>query len=357
MNMVAVNEKIKIQFKEIYMFIFSVVPIYLKSKQSRKRIYLFYTPTYANMGDHAIRFGELMFFEKYFNKCGVVEINNYYWCGYTEKFIKKTVKADDLIAVTGGGYMGDLWMDGENDFKHIVESFPENKIVAMPNTAYYSDTESGRRLLVEDKDFYAKHKNVMFYLRDKASYDLMCGMVGKERCSYKPDMALMLKPDHNIQRKDILFCTRKDHEKVQSPEAFESLKQMLENAGYNVKYTDTCKAVGRSFKYSQKVRNKYMDATMKEFAGARLIITDRLHGMILSAINKTPCIATDNISKKISGVYDWIRYLDYIKVMNFEDIDIKTAEELIQTKPKYDNRRIMDEFEKMADEIKEYWEN
>lgn len=339
----------------------NVFLIGLKCKVFPKRVFLFYTPTLStNMGDQAIRKGQLLFLQNYFTDYKIMEIDKYIWCEQNKnaiKLLKKTVKKQDLITIQGGGYIGDLWLGCEEDFKKIVADFPKNKIVTLPNTAYYSDTENGRKLLAEDKDFYAKYKNVIFYLRDKASYDLMCGMVGKERCNYKPDMALMIKPKHDLPRKDILICTRKDHEKVRSAEDFEKLKQMFENSGYNVKYTDTCKDVEKSFKYSQRIRDKYLCDIFKEFAGAKLIVTDRLHGMILSAINKTPCIATDNISKKISGVYDWIRYLDYIKVMNFEDIDIKTAEELIQTKPKYDNRRIMDEFEKMADEIKEYWDS
>lgn len=51
-----------------------------------------------------------------------------------------------------------------------------------------------------------------------------------------------------------------------------------------------------------------------------MVITDRLHGMIFAAITGTPCIAFDNISKKVSGVYKWIESLEYIKVVNsFEE--------------------------------------
>ncbi len=350
------TEKLRKTLKKMYMKFFSIIPIYIKSKTAKKKIFLLYTPTHPNMGDLAIRMGEKTFFEYFLNIHKLVEINERLWCKYTEKSLKRIIEEQDLIMIHGGGYLGDLWLNGEENFKHIVESFPKNKIVALSNTAYYSDTEDGRRLLKEDKDFYEKHENVIFYLRDKASYELMSDTVGKERCFYKPDMALMLKPDYKVEKKDILICARHDHEKVQSSESFERIKQSLENKGYSVKYTDTVKSVGRRFKYSQGVRDKCFEETLKEFAGAKLIITDRLHGMVLSAITKTPCIAADNISKKVSGVYEWIKHLDYIRVMTPEYIEINAIEEMLQKKPIYDNGMLMEEFEKMAEEIRIYWE-
>lgn len=347
------TEKIKKIIKKYIL----LIPVYCKSQTLKKRIFLFYTPTHTNMGDHAIRKGELMYFKKFFSEYKLIEINEKLCCKLTEKSVKKIVGKKDWIVVHGGGYIGDLWMRCEESFKRIVADFPENKIVALPNTAYYSYTESGRKLLKEDKEFYTAYKNVYFYLRDMASYNLMRNMVGENRCSYKPDMALNIKPEYKCSRKKILICTRNDREKVQSAECFEKLKKMLERNGYSVAYTDTVKSASKKFEYSQKVRDKYMEDILQEFAGARLIITDRLHGMILSAITGTPCIAMDNISKKVSGVYDWIKNLDYIRVMNFEDIDINVVEELLQKTPDYDNCNVMREFEKMAKEIKDYWES
>ncbi len=37
------------------------------------------------------------------------------------------------------------------------------------------------------------------------------------------------------------------------------------------------------------------------------MITDRLHGMVFAVITGTPCLVFDNVSKKISMVYQWIR--------------------------------------------------
>lgn len=354
------KERLIRALKKMRLGIFSIVPIHISSKTFGKKIFLLYTPTRStNMGDQAIRKGQICFLKSFFPKYKIIECDKYIWCEKHEtaiRMLKKAIKKQDLIMIQGGGYIGDLWTGCEEDLRSIIASFPKNKIVALPNTAYYSDTPLGKRFLEEDREFYKKHTNALIFLRDRRSYGLMCDIAGAERCFYKPDMALMLKPDYKVERQDILICARHDHEKVQSSETFERIKQTLEKKGYSVKYTDTVKEVRKNFKYSQRIRDKYFEETLKEFAGAKLIITDRLHGMVLSAVTKTPCIATDNISKKVSGVHEWIKHLDYIRVAASEDIGINVIEELLQTKPVYDNSGIMNEFEKMAEEIRVYWE-
>ncbi len=67
---------------------------------------------------------------------------------------------------------------------------------------------------------------------------------------------------------------------------------------------------------SKKSREKTLQSKLNEFGSAKIVICDRLHAMIFAAITKTPCIAFDNVSKKVSGVYKWIEGLDYVKCVN-----------------------------------------
>ena len=46
----------------------------------------------------------------------------------------------------------------------------------------------------------------------------------------------------------------------------------------------------------------------RSYSGCELVITDRLHGMLFSAITNTPCIVFDNSYGKISSLYDtWLK--------------------------------------------------
>ena len=50
-----------------------------------------------------------------------------------------------------------------------------------------------------------------------------------------------------------------------------------------------------------------------EFKSAKLVITDTLHCMISCAISGTPCIALNNLTGKVQGVYEWVKHLEYIR--------------------------------------------
>ena len=61
-----------------------------------------------------------------------------------------------------------------------------------------------------------------------------------------------------------------------------------------------------------------------KFFGARVVITDRLHGMVFCAITKTPCIVTKSLDHKVTGTYEWIKDLNYIKLvdnLNFDEVE------------------------------------
>ena len=57
------------------------------------------------------------------------------------------------------------------------------------------------------------------------------------------------------------------------------------------------------------------------------MVTDTLHCMVSAAITGTPCIAFDNLSGKVQGVYQWIKNLPYIWICN----EISEFEGLVQS--------------------------
>ncbi len=66
--------------------------------------------------------------------------------------------------------------------------------------------------------------------------------------------------------------------------------------------------------FGRETREAVVEEKLKEISEAKIVVTDRLHCMIASAITGTYCIAFDNLSGKVSGVYEWLRHLDYIKI-------------------------------------------
>ena len=83
----------------------------LKSNKNKK-IFLFGTPMHGNLGDHAIAIQEQYFFEDFFPDYEYFEILMPMY--HTKKIIiKNAVTPEDLVVISGGGWMGNLWIHNE----------------------------------------------------------------------------------------------------------------------------------------------------------------------------------------------------------------------------------------------------
>ena len=126
-----------------------------------------------------------------------------------------------------------------------------------------------------------------------------------------PDMVLYLeKIKENIERKNVLFCIRRDKEKLNHN--FDNILNYFIKEGYEVDYTDT--VINRDiFGFNKK---RILKQKLNQFSKYKIVITDRLHGMIFSLLANTPCLVFENKSYKIKGVYKWISELKYIKLID-----------------------------------------
>ena len=278
-------------------------------------MFIFNTPEHGNLGDQLIAYSMIEFIKDYYKDYQIYEINHSQYFD-TKKFLKKKICKENLIFITGGGYLGDIWTNEQKIVNDIIKSF-DNKIVIFPQTVYYQNYSN----LVRQKDIYIKAENIYIMLRDKKSYNLFLNDFNydKNRLLYAPDIALYLNMFQlsQIQRQGIGLCLRKDKEKsVDNIIDIEFLKK----AGYTCYNTDTIVT-----KYiSKRIRKKEIFLKAMEFSKYKLVITDRLHGMIFAYLTNTPCIALDNISKKVSGVYEWIGDCNFIKcISEFNDIELK----------------------------------
>ena len=120
---------------------------------------------------------------------------------------------------------------------------------------------------------------------------------------------------------------------------------------YIVKFTDT--VVNKRININD--RNEELDKKFLEFKTSKLVITDRLHGMIFAAITGTPCLAFDNSSGKVKGVFEWIKNINSIifldQITTKEDILAKLAY-LLDLEISELEIEVSSEFDKMSDEIK-----
>lgn len=82
------------------------------------------------------------------------------------------------------------------------------------------------------------------------------------------------------------------------------VEELIELKGYSINIGSTLAEGINDGDVSVNNRKSELLKKLEEFRSNKLIITDRLHGMIMACLAGTPCIAFDNSSKK---------YLEYIK--------------------------------------------
>jgi len=323
--------------------------IYKQAFNNQKRkIFLFMTPEHGNLGDYAIAMAERKFIKKYFPDISYVEVTMPDWQKFSGEY-KKIISKEDILFISGGGYLGDMWQSG-SIVKEIISAFSDNIKIMFPNTlTYINNSEENMKC---DAKFYSMNKNLYIFARDKKSYDKLIefGYRDKNQIALFPDMALSLDySEPKLNRNDILLCFRKDTEKIQTEEDIEKIKNYLEKLALNYRITDI-------HLNKQITRQDGEDAILEkleEFKRAKLVITDRLHGMIFAAITGTPCIAFDNSTGKIGGVYKWLEKLPYIYFGDIKNISedylfkVYNLENCI-----YKNQHIKDRHFEMAKFIK-----
>lgn len=284
-----------------------------------KLIFLIATPQHSNLGDHAIVYAELKLLEDIGLAKRVIEISNIDYLNNKE-FVREYISVGDLLIIDGGGNMGTLWPMEDDKITQIIETYYSNAIIVFPQTCFYaSNIESSKRLL-RNQSVYKRANKLVIALRDQRSYEFCMNNFFGPRFICIPDIVLYIndwKCTSIEERKGVLLCFRSDLEKVTSDIEISRIKQRLNQN--EIAYSEVSTLANKSV--SQKQRTIELFKKWNEFGSARLVITDRLHGMIFAIITGTPCLAIDNISRKVSGVYNLIPKMNNVKICtNIDDV-------------------------------------
>lgn len=325
-----------------------------KSKVKRKvmfmkKIVLFDTPTYGNIGDLAISIAEKSFIKENLHQYEYVEILD---IEFTEKLeeMKQVLTTEDVIILTGGGNMGNEYLCFEETRRRVIKAFPNNKIIIMPQTIYFHDTERGREELEKTKEIYNNHKYLTIVARENVSFNIMKKEFSNVNVILAPDIVMYLNETKNLKRKGALMAIRNDKEKTLDVQIIEMIKQEVLKKIDNIVITDTCMSRGQCL--IGEARDKVFQEKLDEFRGAELIITDRLHGMIFAAITGTPCIAFGNYNYKIESSFEWLKEQKYIKFMKDTSNLEKIITELTNKEQyEYNNDFAIKEYKKILDVI------
>lgn len=313
---------------------------------NKPRLFLLGTPDYPNLGDQAIAVAECAYLERHFGH--FYEFGTYSCHPYALSYLQKYIQSGDIIMIQGGGNVGSLWRVHEEIFRNVLLNFPDNNIVVFPQSIYYGESKEERAYFGESQLLYNSHRHLLLCVRDKRSYDFVRRSYSC-KCMVLPDMVLTLKTDFCSERSGIGVLLRNDKEQSLPDDYAETIRSAAARFGEELKVIThhPIDTIGD--------RQNRVNTVLKKYAGCRLVITDRLHGMIFAAITNTPCIAFDNSYHKISDLYTtWLKdcpCITFTQPLSNADLCLLVACKLRDTYPPINTQAFMDKLGSLTDYI------
>ena len=137
-------------------------------------------PYYSNIGDALIWKGTEQLLSVVSYKC-------LYRCSF-RTFEYQPFPKDVVIIMMGGGNWGDLYVQHNTFRKRILELYPNNRVVILPQTVYYEGARNARR----DAASFRRHKHLTIFARDNYSYRFLKFFRFSSDVRMMPDMAFCL---------------------------------------------------------------------------------------------------------------------------------------------------------------------
>lgn len=281
---------------------------YLKPKtitlKDRKRVIFMDAASYNNLGDQAIAYAIERFIKDNFKEYEYIEIPEKNFLRNL-KYLKKNITEEDIICLSGGGNMGNLYPRYEAIRRKVIKNFKNNRIIIFPQTIDYENNKYGNRELEKSRRIYNSNENLIICAREKKSYNKMKEIYNNVKLV--PDIVLYLcgkfTVKNNVYSNTWGICLRNDKESMIS----EDMKKQIINFNKEKVELTTMSNIKMIDKTN---REEILISKINEFANCKAVITDRLHGMIFSMIANVPCIAFDNSNRKVSGVYNTVNQFE-----------------------------------------------
>lgn len=285
-----------------------------------KKIFLIGTPWYGNLGDHAITLGEKFIIKEIFPEHKIIDIPYNIYFSKLSKIFKLKIAPNDIIYLQGGGNLGSLYPQEENLRRDVIKKYKRNKIIVMPVSIFFHDNNFGKSELEKSSKIYNSHNKLTIISRDEVSFDFAKKYFYKVNNILAPDAVTSLDgilSDVNVNRKGVQIFLRKDIEKILSDDIIKKIEIYLNK--YNIEYSVSDTTV--PYEVREKQRKTEVFSRLIMARKARLVITDRYHGLIFSVITHTPVIVFKSFDTKISSGMKWFEDLEWVHYVDSNDLD------------------------------------
>lgn len=294
-------------------------------------------PLHLNVGDLLIYAGTEAFFQDYqinvrLRRClQSFDLNE----------VKRYVKPNTTLLCHGGGNFGDLYPAIQSMREALVQAFPNNRIIVLPQTAYFSSVEAKEK----SATIFSAHQDCYLFARDQATFQLMRGSFSNN-VFLSPDMAHQLYGSFDkrvliesaVEKKEetVLYFLRKD---IEASHIESELQAKLPDSATIKDWEDILTKQDKTYESVcsklAKAANKFRLHWLKNivnilwyrrslaiierskhiFQSYDRIVTSRLHGHIFSCLLEIPNEVCDNSYGKNLGYYhQWTQNIDFSKI-------------------------------------------
>jgi pyruvyl transferase EpsO len=272
-------------------------------------------PSYENAGDGLIWLGQ----RQYLRGLGIPLSYTASQGSFSEAGLRRRLPVGPLL-ISGGGNLGDRWLEHQDFRERVVRTFPDRPIIQLSQSIEFRDP----RRAASARALFETHPDLTLLMRDQVSLATAREIFPRTRVEFCPDMAygvgqLGRRGDPEV---DLLLLLRRDSEAVprhfavphelshvavdwsmpirgraawrilRQPEAFVRDRERLRGPGYHLLRASGQGMVASAVHFARRT-----------LARGRVVVTDRLHAMVLASLSGIPVVALDNSYGKISALH------------------------------------------------------
>src|SRR5262249_16991504 len=256
-------------------------------------------PNYPNVGDSAIWLGQRAFLKS-------VDAKVAYCCGlntYSQSQMRRMIDGDSIILMQGGGNFGDIWHHHQRFREQVIRDFPNHRIVIFPHSILFKSADT----LAQARQVIDGHGAVTILARDQRSLALARRSFAS-RSVLCPDMAFFLGTLRAPRRPscEIVWLARTDAESLGYPlppvtaslrhanwlqegKWFSEARETLtgESSCLRQWWHQSYGPLLLAYDFLARMRVSY---GLKLLSAGRCVITDMLHGFVLSLLMERPTV-------------------------------------------------------------------
>jgi pyruvyl transferase EpsO len=302
-------------------------------------------PHHTNSGDSAIWTGQV----DTLRRLGARIAYRSSVADFSAQRLRECVPADGVVLLCGGGSFGDLYPATQR-FRHVVlESLPDRRIVQLPQSLHFDDepAAAGTRAAI------AAHPDFTLMVRDHASLDVAQQLLGCE-ARLCPDAAFGIE---TVRERDVstarVWLMRGDIERaaqpVVDPEGLVTdwpgtetpeqrsrgavpgrliLQVLFRRERLDVGPVHVGDVLAQGF---DPLARRRLARGLDLLGQGAVVVTDRLHGHILSLLLGRPQVILDNRIGKLSKFHStWTSGTDVVRLAESPAEALDLSRELAQ---------------------------